>query len=609
MRASQQDGSYPRPQLWRPRWRSLDGKWRLAYDDARRGVDGSWYDVGAGDRFDREIVVPFPPESPESGIHDTGFHPVMWYRRTVATADLVPATSPDDRVLVHFGAVDHSATVWFDGVLAGQHVGGQTPFCVDVTHLLGGHGGDHVLVVRAEDDPHDRSLPRGKQDWQLVPHNIWYHRTSGIWQTVWTETVPALRLSDVAWTPDVAAGAVRCELTLSHRPPTPVTVEVVVDLAGSRVAARTVRMSGPREDVVISLDGLSGADAGRLLWSPENPVLLDAHLSLRAGADATVVDVVDSYFGMRSAAVGGGSFRLNGRPYYVRSVLNQGYRHDTHLASRGTQQLCDEVQVIKAMGFNAVRVHQKAEDPRFLYWADRLGLLVWGETANAGEFSAYAVELLTREWLDLLRRDRSHPSIVTWVPVNESWGLDDVATDPAQQEFSRALAALTRAVDPSRPVMSNEGWEHLDSDILGLHDYTSKPRRLKARYGSPGAIRSTLGSPGPARRRPILSASQWARFDRGDAPLMLTEFGGVRYAGGAASWGYSSVGSADKYERLLGRLFTALRECEEVAGFCYTQLIDTAQEANGLLTAAGEPKLPIATIHGIVTGLPSRLAQ
>ena len=604
MAAAENDGSYPRPQLVRRGWKSLDGAWAFAFDDDRAGQRERWFDVDAEDRFPSTITVPFPPESRASGVHDTGFHPVVWYRRLVTSADLVSGDSSGDRTLLHFGAVDHHAYVWFDGVLVGEHSGGQTPFHVDVTNLRGSGRDEHVLVVRAEDDPLDAALPRGKQDWEPAPHGIWYHRTTGIWQTVWTETVPELHLTDVAWMPQVAASSVTCALELSARPTAPVEAEVLIQLDGEDITHHVIRLDGPRAVATISLPGMAnGQDRARFVWSPEHPVLFDAQVTLRSpGAPPTRLDEVSSYFGMRSAAVGRGHFLLNGHPYYMRSVLDQGYWSDTHLANPGSSWLREEIELMKQMGFNAVRKHQKAEDPRFLYWADRLGLLVWGETANAYEYSTTAVELLTREWLDLVRRDRSHPSIVAWVPLNESWGVQDIAADGAQQAYAGGLAQLTRALDPSRPVMSNEGWEHVDSDILGLHDYSSSPETLVSRYGDPQSVRDMLDSHGPSGRIPLLTRAQRARFDAGDAPLMITEFGGISFASTGESWGYSTVRSEDEYAQLLDDIFGALRACPEVVGFCYTQLLDTEQETNGLLTVDRKPKLPLERIREIVTG-------
>jgi hypothetical protein len=648
MSVHEQDGSYPRPLLRRDRWSSLDGVWEFGYDDGDVGEREAWFAlprtesegagsaVGAGAAdaaspraagggpFGRSITVPFPPEAPASGIGETAPHRVVWYRRAVPHATL--AAAPGERALIHFGAVDHRARVWLDGRLVAEHVGGQSPFTADVTDAVAsgarasgarasgadgdvrdGHVRDeHVLVVRAEDDPADLAQPRGKQDWQDRPHAVWYERTTGIWQTVWAETVPAQHVAELAWTPDPARG-VLAEVALARTPERPVTLEITLALGGVELAATSVTVGTARARVEVLIPALAnGIDREELLWRPESPTLLDARVVLRSSPDGTALDTVHSYVGLRSASVGGGAFLLNDRPYYVRSVLNQGYRPETLLASRGSDELRREVELIKAMGFNAVRVHQKSEDPRFLHWADRLGLLVWGETGAAYEYSAHAVELLTREWLDLVRRDRSHPSVVTWVPINESWGASDIALDPAQRAFSVALANLTRAVDPSRPVVSNEGWEHTDSDILGVHDYSSDPAVLTARYGSREDFAALLAGPGPQGRRLSLTPAQTARHASGHAPLMITEFGGLSLRPDPGTFSYTHTTSTADYTALLRTLFAALHSSPLVAGFCYTQFMDTAQETNGLAYDDGRPKLPLETIRAIVTGEPEK---
>jgi beta-galactosidase/beta-glucuronidase len=597
------DTDYPRPTLVRGRWRSLEGEWQFAYDDDARGVSQGWFAPDRVDVFDRAITVPYPPESPASGIGETGYHPVVWYRRTLAADDLVDGPIGDDRLLIHFGAVDQAATVWLDGVFVGEHVGGQTPFSVDVGDLVRSDG-RHVLVVRAEEDPRDRSLLRGKQDWQREPHGIWYHRTTGIWQTVWAEAAPPQRIADVSWIPDLDTSTVSVELELSAWPEQPLEVEIAISLDGDDIARAVVPLAGRNARHSIRISGLNERGSReRLLWSPDRPTLLDAGLVLRRpGRDGAVIDRISSYLGLRSVGVAEGRLWLNGEPTYVRAVLDQGYRAETHLANSGSDELRREIELIRELGFNTVRMHQKAEDPRFLYWADRLGLMVWGETANAHEYTPRSAELLTSEWSALVRRDRGHPSIVAWVPINESWGVDEIGDEPTQQAFAAAMAALTRSLDPSRPVMSNEGWHHVDSDIVGVHDYASKPNVIRERYGDLAAVHRTLAGPGPAKRKLILNRRQRERFDRGEAPLMLTEFGGVAYAAQGKVWGYSTVSSDDEYERLLRVLFDAVRSCEPVAGYCYTQLVDTEQEANGLLDEKNVPKLPIETIRQIVIG-------
>jgi len=604
-RASEQDGRYPRPQLLRQDWTDLSGPWDFA--------SGTAADLDELPTFDRRIEVPFPPESPASGVGDTGYHPVVWYRRTLTAEEVAEAggRGPGRRVLLHLGAVDHEADVWVDGHHVGHHVGGQTPFTCDVTAVLG--EGDSEIVVRAQDDPHDVSQARGKQDWREEPHVIWYRRTTGIWQPVWLETVAAEHVEELALTPDVPAGAVDVELRLSAAAgvaagagdpaagagtDAPISVRISADYEGELLAEQTVRALG--RDVRIRLDlprQHNGQQYEELLWSPETPRLVDVRVEVLR--DDQVVDTVLSYTGLRSVAATGRRFLLNDRPYFVRSVLEQGYWPESHLAAPHAAALRREVELIKELGFNAARVHQKAEDPRFLFWADRLGLLVWGETANAYAFDPRAVSLLTAEWTDLVRLRRSHPSIVTWVPLNESWGVQHGSHVAAQRHYGLALAHLTRALDPTRPVVSNDGWEHTDSDIWTIHDYTPHGEELRARYGTADAVTTLLDGIGPAGRRMRLTDEP----DRGQ-PVMLTEFGGVSLAltGDPQAWGYSTARDAADFADRLAEILDAVNRCEPLAGFCYTQLTDTGQETNGLLTAAREPKLPLAELRAIVTG-------
>ncbi|MBI9114338.1 glycoside hydrolase family 2 protein [Sanguibacter suaedae] len=609
LRASTQDGSYPRPQMVRAHWTDLSGPWEFQADDADRGRTEGWQ---ARDGLDGTITVPFPPESPASGVGDTGFHPVLWYRREITEEELLTAGLGTGRpvLLVHLGAVDHAADVWLNGVHLGSHVGGSTPFIVDATAAVDRTRSTQSLVVRAQDDPLDVEQHRGKQDWFLEPHSIWYHRTSGIWQPVWLEAVPELAVARISWTPDLVTSTVAVAVELSRRPSSPVRLRVVLDHEGTVLADQTVVVDGPRAATRITLDGQrNGQHYESLLWSPERPTLVDARIELldapATGAEAsagTPRDVVVSYLGLRSAAVGGGHFLLNDRPYYVRSVLNQGFWPETHLAAPSADALRDEVRLIKDLGFNATRVHQKIEDPRFLYWADRLGLLVWAEAPSAYQFSSTAVHRMVREWTEVIERDVSHPCIVTWVPFNESWGVQHVAHDPAMRHYVQSLWHLTKSLDPSRPVVSNDGWELTDSDVWSVHDYDASPERLAARYADKGALAGLLAGRGPAGRTMRLTDEP----DRGQ-PVMLTEFGGITFAPGEESetWGYSRAGSSEDLAQRLRALMTAVHGAA-LAGFCYTQLADTLQEANGLVTADRRPKVPAEELRAIMSGQPSR---
>jgi beta-galactosidase/beta-glucuronidase len=599
-RASQVGGGRPRPQLVRRDWADLSGSWGFAFDDGDAGRGERWQERAELGGTERTIQVPFPFESERSGIADTGFHRVVWYRRELTSADLEAAgfASRQGALLLHFAAVDYRAEVWLDGRLLGRHEGGHTPFSFDIGDAV--RSGDRFsLVVRVEDDPLDVGQPRGKQDWHRDPHVIWYHRTTGIWQPVWLEAVPEVAVASVHWTSDLPAATVRAEVVLSRLPVDGTTCRIALEHDGRPVGAVEVPVGRDRFTAVVGLpEQENGQGYEQLLWEPEHPRLIDATVVVASPDGAG--DAVSSYLGLRSTAVARGRFLLNDRDVHLRSVLEQGYWPESNLAAPSEDAIEAEVRVITELGFNAARLHQKFEDPRFLYWADRLGLMVWSETPGAYEFSPTAVARMTREWLEVLDRDRSHPAIVTWVPLNESWGVQHIAHSPAQQAYARALADLTRAIDPTRPVISNDGWEHVDSDVLSVHDYEWRPEVVRQRYAGPDAAERLIAGLGPAGRRIVVGEDQ-----REDAPLMLTEFGGIRFTpgdAGADSWGYSVAVSADDFRERLSGLLAAVHDSDVLAGFCYTQLTDTLQEANGLLTADRTPKLPMSVLRAIITG-------
>jgi beta-galactosidase/beta-glucuronidase len=597
--ASTQDGTYPRPQVMRDQWISLDGQWEFAYDDADRGLTERWGNSGVV-TFPLTITVPFVPESSASGIAEKGFHSVVWYRRTLDGRSL----EHDKRHILHFGAIDHTSMVWIDGQLVTTHVGGQTAFSVDVTDFLDATAAHHFIVVRAQDAADDPEVARGKQDWELEPHVIWYHRSTGIWRSVWLESVAPQHVRSLDWSSDYAAASITLELHLAQPPRDSTQIELQLSFEGKELGRVTVAPQDARSVLSLELPALRNAQArDNYLWSPERPHLIDANIVVReAGA---IVDAVSSYLGVRSTAVGAGAFRLNGIPYFVRAVLEQGWWDESHLTAPNLDAYRVEVESILALGFNAARIHQKTEDPRMLYWADRLGLMIWGEAAAAYAFSPRAARLAISEWQEIVAQYRIHPSIVTWVPVNESWGVQDLATSRAQRDFVQAISSLTRALDPSRPVVSNDGWEHIDSDILSLHDYSSEGDVLRARYASVESVDTVLRGQGPQLRSPILSDRQRTLFDSGLAPLMITEFGGISFAA-LGSWGYSVVTSADEFAAVVGGVFEAVLSSPLVAGFCYTQLTDTLQESNGLLRGDRSPKVSIDALRAIITGVSER---
>jgi len=291
----------------------------------------------------------------------------------------------------------------------------------------------------------------------------------------------------------------------------------------------------------------------------------------------------------------------------MNGVLSQGYWPQSHLAAPSAAALRAEVELIKALGFTTARLHQKVEDPRLMYWADRLGLLVWTEMPSAFEHSDAAVIRITREWADVIRRDSSHPSVVAWVPLNESWAVRHVAVDAGQQAFARTLYHLTKTLDGTRPVISNDGWEHLQSDLLTMHDYENDHEKLRERYGSADAVAAALDGISPFGKRVLVGTSAESEATA-SAPAVLTEFGGVSFApeDGRDIWGYRLVGSPADLDRHLTALFGALHASTALAGWVYTQLTDTVQETNGLTDENRVPKLPVERIRAIVRGTAER---
>ncbi len=587
-------GLHPRPQLTRDRWFDLSGEWQFSYDDSDVGLDRRWYvtwDESHG-VTERAITVPFPPESTASGIGDTGFHRVLWYRRSFTAEH-----RSGERLLLHFGAVDYSARVWVNGQLVAEHAGGHTPFHADVTDALTGSG-DQVVVVRVVDDPLDLEQPRGKQDWQEAPHSIWYQRTSGIWKAVWLEPVPATRIDELRWTPDVQAAVLRLDVRLNHGDHEPLRLRLRLGHEGVELADSSVSVAQGRATVLVRLRQPDlTLERRRMLWSPETPNLFDAEVTLLdSHGEDEPVDVVHSYAAMRSIEASSNRILLNGRPYFLRLVLDQCYWTESHLAVPDPDAARREVELVRSLGFNGVRLHQKVADPSFLHWCDRLGLLVWAEMPAAYEYTTRTVERITREWLEVQHRDYSHPCIIAWVPVNESWGVPNVADSAQQRSFVTALYHLTKALDPTRLVVGNDGWEQVVSDVITVHDYTARAEVLRQRYGPAASILDTLHDVQPGYRAVLLPG-----MSHDGQPLMITEFGGITFdTDEGPSWhGYSVARSSEDLVERYRALVDALLDAPAISGFCYTQFTDTLQEKNGLVTADRRPKADLAALRSI----------
>lgn len=581
VRASIPRPEYPRPDFQRENWLNLNGVWEFEFDDPEG--EGALRDRIAGTAaLSRKITVPFCYQSALSGIGVDETHEIVWYRRTFD----VPAEFGKDRVFLNFGAVDYECEVWINGMRAGGHEGGHVPFRFDVTRILRSSGNVMAVRVRDIDDP---AQPRGKQTWRGERFGCWYTPTTGIWQTVWLETSGAASLETARLTPDFDARSVHAEFCFD-RVLSDMTVTAEASFLGKFVARQTVSVTECLTRMTIELPWRDELD-DTFFWRPESPNLFD--LSLTVSSGGAVVDSVKTYFGMRKIAVQNGLILLNNAPYAQKLILDQGYWPESLLTPPSDDAIRADIELAKSFGFNGARKHQKAEDPRFAYWADKLGFLVWTEMPSTYRFTERSMMSTIREWADIVRRDYNHPSIVTWVPINESWGVWNALSDARMQNFSSAMYRLTKALDPTRLVSSNDGWEQVESDICAIHDYEASGENFRKKIAD--------------LPRYLSGKSDWRMIYADGAkhdgePLLLTEYGGISFAGSKpGEWGYrETVKTEEEFLDRFRSMTEAALDSGAFAGVCYTQLTDVMQEVNGLMTADRKPKVAPEKVRKIL---------
>ena len=613
---SVKQGSIPRPEYPRPQfvrennWINLNGEWDFAFDDSNIGLKERWYKKDSGRSFDRKIIVPFCFQSKLSGIEDRSFHEVIWYRREFE----ISPQFIDKKVLIHFGAVDYRCRVYLNGEHVGSHEGGYIGFSLDITDYV---EEDNVLVVRVEDPSQDLEIPRGKQYWKKDLERIFYPRVSGIWQTVWLEFVSSnCYLKKLKFIPDIDKSELMVEFNIQgtefsdifllietlFNEQNIVKEEISLDFLG-KFEQRTITQLGGRLfpktpnrfKFIIKIP-----ENMLYLWDVDNPNLYDLHLLIYNKKTGKIYDTVKSYFGMRKISISvlksyyNKQILLNNNPIYQKLFLVQGYWLGSLYTAPSEKDIIKDIQYIKDFGFNGLRTHQKAFDPRFLYWCDKMGVLVWGEIGNSFIFTVESQMRLLNEFITEIERDYNHPSIITWVPINESWGVRSQSRRDSKRAFyTLSLYYLIKSIDPTRLVIDDDGWWHTETDICSRHFYFD----IKL---LPKLFEDEIKNHQRALPKVYLKP-----FKYKEEPIIYSEIGGFGYELDEKSgnkWGYGDLLKSG--EELFDNVINLFKEFEKrkswIQGFCYTELYDQFQEVNGLLTINRVPKFPPAKLKKLL---------
>lgn len=562
-----EDGLAPNPQFARDEWLELKGEWRFKSDGDRIGEREGWMHDFPGETV---INVPYVRETEgQKHLHDGS--EVIWYQKTVR----VPKHQQGKTALIHFEAVDYVATVWVNGEQCLIHEGGFDPFVVRYSV-----GDEEALTVTVRvEDTHQTAQPLGKQSWKDHNFLCWYTRTTGIWQTVWVEFVQDVYLEDVEMTPDIDTASLEIAVHASMEAKGSRKVNLIVEIAlkGRRIREVAFNGIGRYTKASVAVDS-DDPDFRLAYWSPDEPNLYDITFTLEC--EGKTVDHVKSYFGMRGIRAKGTQILLNNKFFYQKLILDQGYYGDTLMTPSSETMEQEDILKIKEMGFNGLRKHQTVSSHRYLYLCDKHGLVVWGEMPSSYVFQTKSVERMHVQWPAILKKHRNHPSVIAYAVMNESWGANELYQNPRQQQYINSLYTLTKALDDSRLVIGNDGWEHTMTDILTIHDYNQDERSLASVYEDPSFVD---GAPSTTSKK-YNFASGYAYEGQ---PVMLSEFGGVAYSEeqGDEEWGYGERPTS-KEEALdrIARLMKAVMDHDHFCGFCYTQLTDVEQEVNGLLT-------------------------
>ena len=556
----------PRPQFRRDNWQSLNGEWEFGF--------------GEKENYDRKINVPFSYQWEASGIGDKAVHDTVWYKRTFK----IDRENKGKRTLLFFNAADYETDVWVNGNHAIKHIGGFTPFKADITQYL--KDGENEITVRCIDTL-ETSVPRGKQSWTGEPFTCFYYPNTGIWGSVWIEFFNEDCIENYSLQSDIDNRRVYGYIETLYSKAD--EAEIILTFKGKVLKKQKFSLDGKRTNYSISLAD-NAFDFGELLWWVDNPNLINVDYVLYK--DNKAVDRAHTRIGLRKISIENGKICLNGRPLYQRLILDQGYWNESGLTPPSAEALKKDIELTKAMGFNGARKHQKLEDPYYYYYAEELGFLVWAEMPSAYTFCDKEVKAITQEWQEIVNAAKNFTSVIAYVPLNESWGTREIKTNKEQQNFTRSLYYLTKSIDDTRIISTNDGFETIEeSDILGIHDYDIKnAEEFSVKYNG---------------NYDGMYPQGWALFADGHKykgqPVLLTEFGGIAFVSEqkGEAWGYGN--GAKNAEELLERLEQLINGIAqtEFQGYCYTQLTDVQQEVNGLLYADRTPKVDLNNLKNI----------
>lgn len=554
---------FPRPNFIRKDYICLNGTWSFDFDDSGAFHSG-FTGIGTAAGLTKSITVPFPYQSPESGINDTGIHERVVYSRKFN----LPGDKAGKTVLLHFGAVDHTALVYVNGKYIGSHSGGYTHFQFDVTSACKAGENELTVFVEDKDSP---SQCRGKQIWQGEPGGCHYTAVTGIWQDVWLEFTDKIYITQIRFISDFNHLSETAELRFSER--ITGSVSALFERNGEFFAKISQSADGTGCRITLNFDDYSLRDKNIINWSPERPNLFDVSFTLESEAGT---DAVESYFGFRSFEAKGDRLYLNNSQYYLKMVLDQGYWREGIYRPADNDAYRIDVEKTKELGFNGARKHQKVEDPRYYYWADRLGLIVWGELPSFYAFDEASAEDALTTLKEFITECRNYPSVSVWVIFNETWGLRKLHGDSRQADFARSLYYLCKTLDPDRLVSTNDGWENLNpTDIISVHDYRTLSDELTCYYSDVSFLKNGSGRTG----HPYMLPGEEYRGQ----PVMLTEFGGKR-SSLSAGWGYDDAGADGKtFRDAVNDDLEKAGKIKLLSGYCYTQLTDVYQETNGIL--------------------------